>query len=200
MGGLLALSRAIDGTNERIGKIVAWFVVATVLVSVGNAVVRYGLPQFASNAWLELQWYLFGFVFLLGAAWTLKTNEHVRIDILSSNLSKRTRDKIDIFGHLVFLLPFVLIHLFFGWQYFSRSFAVNEVSTNAGGLLLWPAKLLILVGFVLLGLQGISEIIKRVAVLRGDLADDHETTAEHLKHEIEKLVEAVDTTDKPKLT
>jgi TRAP-type mannitol/chloroaromatic compound transport system permease small subunit len=189
MKALLKLSSFIDAMNERIGKIAAWFVVLAVVVSVANAVVRYTLPMYASNAYLELQWYLYGIVFMLGAAWTLKSNEHVRIDIVSSSLSKRTRDKVDIFGHLVFLAPFVLIHLYFGWDYFWRSYAVNEVSTNAGGLLLWPAKGVILLGFMLLGLQGLSEFIKRVAILRGDLSEEDHKSAHELamQAEVERL-------------
>jgi TRAP-type mannitol/chloroaromatic compound transport system permease small subunit len=189
MGGLLAVSRTIDTMNEKIGKIAAWFVLAAVLVSAGNAIVRYTIPMYASNAYLELQWYLYGIVFLFGAAWTLKVNEHVRIDIVSSNLSKRMRDKIDVLGHVVFLLPFVLIHLWFGLDYFYRSYSVNEVSTNAGGLLLWPAKGIILVGFVLLGLQAISELIKRIAILRGVINEEDHKSAHELamQQEVERL-------------
>jgi TRAP-type mannitol/chloroaromatic compound transport system permease small subunit len=189
MGGLLSVSKVIDTMNEKIGKVAAWFVLAAVLVSAGNATVRYTFPQYASNAYLELQWYLYGIVFLFGAAWTLKVNEHVRIDIVSSNLSKRTRDKIDIFGHLVFLAPFVLIHLYFGWDYFVRSYAVNEESTNAGGLLLWPAKGIILIGFALLGLQCLSELIKRVAILRGVISEEDHRSAHEMamQAEVERL-------------
>lgn len=198
MDALLAAARGIDALTQRIGKIVAWFVLAAVLVSAGNAVVRYTLPQFASNAFLELQWYLYSLVFMFGAAWALKDNDHVRIDIVSSRLSRKTREIIDIFGHLFFLLPFVALHVYFGWSYFTRSYAVNEVSTNAGGLLLWPAKAIIVAGFLLLGLQGLSELIKRIGLLTGhhvDVVED--TTSEHLQHEIEELVAAVQAADAP---
>jgi TRAP-type mannitol/chloroaromatic compound transport system permease small subunit len=169
---LIRLSRSIDTLNEHIGRITAWAVVVAVVVSAVNAIVRkaYGM---SSNAWLELQWYLFGAVFMLCAAWTLKANEHIRIDIVSSHLSKRTRDWIDVFGHLVFLLPFLLVMLYVSTPFFSRSYTSGEVSTNAGGLIIWPAKGLILLGFALLFLQWASELIKRVAILRGEIEDAH---------------------------
>jgi TRAP-type mannitol/chloroaromatic compound transport system permease small subunit len=169
---LIRLSRAIDALNEHIGRLTAWAVVVAVVVSAVNAIVRktYGM---SSNAWLELQWYLFGAVFMLCAAWTLKANEHIRIDIVSSRFSKRTRDWIDVFGHLVFLLPFLLVMLYVSTPFFVRSYASGEVSTNAGGLIIWPAKGLILLGFAILFLQWASELIKRVAILRGELEDVH---------------------------
>ena len=125
----------------------------------------------SSNAWLELQWYLFSAVFLLAAAYTLQRNEHIRIDIVSGMLSKRARDWIDLLGHLFMLMPFVALMLYEATRFFLVSFRLQEHSPNAGGLLLWPAKILIVAGFALLFLQGISEIIKRVAVMRGVIAD-----------------------------
>lgn len=170
MSSLLALSRAIDLMNEWIARAVAWLVLAAVLISAGNAVSR-KMFSVSSNAWLELQWYLFGAVFMLGAAWTMKRNEHVRVDVVSSRLHKRTRDRIELFGLLVFFAPFVILHIWHSLPFFLSSWQQQEVSTNAGGLIIWPAKLLILIGFILLGIQGISELIKRIAVLRGDLAE-----------------------------
>jgi TRAP-type mannitol/chloroaromatic compound transport system permease small subunit len=194
MQGLLGFARGVDSINERIGKLVAWFVLAAVLVSAGNAIVRKTLNT-SSNAWLELQWYLFGAVFMLGAAWTLRCNEHIRIDILSSRFAKRSRDKLDVFGHIFFLLPFVLIHIWTSWPFFVSSFRSQEVSTNAGGLVVWPAKAFVLVGFVLLLLQALSELIKRIAILRGDLQDEAETLGQQA--EVERLLEATDAPGAP---
>jgi TRAP-type mannitol/chloroaromatic compound transport system permease small subunit len=190
MRGLLGFARVVDAINERIGQWVSWLVLAAVVVSAGNAIIRKVFST-SSNAWLELQWYLFGAVFMLGAAWTLRCNEHIRIDIVSSRFAKRSRDKLDVFGHIVFLLPFVLLHIWTSWPFFLTSFRSGEVSTNAGGLILWPAKGLVLLGFVLLFFQAISELIKRVAILRGDLADEAETQGQQA--EVERLLEATDT-------
>ncbi len=190
MTGLLGFARIVDAINERIGKWVAWLVLAAVVVSAGNAIIRKVFST-SSNAWLELQWYLFGAVFMLGAAWTLRCNEHIRIDIVSSRFAKRSRDKLDVFGHIVFLLPFVLIHIWTSWPFFMTSFRSGEVSTNAGGLILWPAKGLVLLGFVLLFFQALSELIKRIAILRGDLEDEAETQGQQA--EVERLLEATDT-------
>lgn len=172
MGFFLAASRAIDSLNERIGRLVAWLILVAVLVSAANAISRKAF-SISSNGWLELQWYLFGAVFMLGAAWTLKTNEHVRIDIVSSRLAKRSRDKLDIFGHVFFLIPFTLLHIETSLPFFWSSYTSGEVSTNAGGLIIWPAKLMVLAGFILLLLQGLSELIKRIAVLRGAIPDPY---------------------------
>jgi TRAP-type mannitol/chloroaromatic compound transport system permease small subunit len=191
MQRLLGFARTVDSINERIGKLVAWLVLAAVIVSAGNAIIRKTLNT-SSNAWLELQWYLFGAVFMLGAAWTLRCNEHIRIDILSSRFAKRSRDKLDVFGHIVFLLPFVLLHIYTSFPFFISSFRSQEVSTNAGGLILWPAKACVLLGFILLFLQAISELIKRIAILRGDLQDEAETQGQQA--EVERLLEATDTT------
>jgi TRAP-type mannitol/chloroaromatic compound transport system permease small subunit len=144
-----------------------------VLVSAINAIIRKVFGT-SSNAWLELQWYLFGAVFMLCASWTLKANEHIRIDIFSSRLTKRSRDRIDIFGHMFFLLPFVALMIYLSTPFFIRSYQSGEVSTNAGGLLIWPAKGLILLGFALLLVQWLSEVIKRVAVIRGEIEDAHD--------------------------
>ena len=173
MSSLLSLSRAIDLMNEWIARVVAWLVLVAVLISAGNAISR-KLFSVSSNAWLELQWYLFGAVFMLGAAWTMKRNEHVRVDVLSSRLRKPVRDRIEIFGLIVFFAPFALLHIYHSGPFFLSSWRQQEMSANAGGLILWPAKLLIFVGFVLLGLQGLSELIKKIAVVRGVIteADD----------------------------
>jgi TRAP-type mannitol/chloroaromatic compound transport system permease small subunit len=186
MEALLRISRAIDSFNERIGKTVAWAIVLAILVSAINAIIRriFGV---SSNAWLELQWYLFGAVFMLCAPWTLKANEHIRIDIISNLLSKRKRDCIDLFGHIFFLLPFVALMIYLSIPYFWRSYLSGEVSSNAGGLLIWPAKGLILLGFCLLGLQWFSEVVKRIAIMRGDLEDDS-PTAPSVEAEAERLL------------
>lgn len=172
MSALLALSRMIDAVNERLGRAMGWFILAAVIVSSVNALVRFSINR-SSNAWLELQWYLFGAVVLLGAAYTFKMNEHIRIDIISSRLSKRTRDWIDVIGHIFFLMPLCLVIMWLGWPFFLRSFAQAEVSSSAGGLIVWPAKLLVPLGFTLLFAQGVSELIKRVAVMQGLIEDPH---------------------------
>ncbi|MDB5543344.1 MAG: TRAP-type mannitol/chloroaromatic compound transport system, small permease component [Hyphomicrobiales bacterium] len=172
MSGMLALSRMIDAITERIGKAMGWLILAAVLVSSINALVRFSINR-SSNSWLELQWYLFGAVVLLGAAYTFKANEHIRIDILSSRLSKRSRDWIDVMGHIVFLMPLCLIIMWLGWPFFLRSFAQGEVSSSAGGLIVWPAKLLVPLGFTILFAQSISELIKRIAVIQGLIEDPH---------------------------
>ncbi|GAB5460454.1 MULTISPECIES: TRAP transporter small permease subunit [Hoeflea] len=171
MGSLLALSRLIDRINEFVGRNVSWLVLAAVLISAGNATIR-KMFDMSSNAWLEVQWYLFGAVFMLAAGYTLRKNEHVRIDVIAGNLSKRTRDWIDLFGHFLFLLPFCLMMTYLAWPFFWRSFSSGEMSSNAGGLIIWPAKLSILIGFILLTAQAFSEIIKRIAVLRGIINEE----------------------------
>ena len=178
MDALLRLSRFIDALNTRIGKIAAWAILVAVVVSAVNAFVRKAFGT-SSNAWLELQWYLFGAVFMLCTAWTLKDNEHIRIDILSNRLSKRGRDRIDIFGHLFFLLPFVAVMLYLSAPFFWNAYLSGERSASAGGLILWPAKGLILAGFVLLALQWASELIKRIAILRGVIEDEHARAGGH---------------------
>jgi TRAP-type mannitol/chloroaromatic compound transport system permease small subunit len=178
MSSLLAISRAIDWFNERVGKAMTWLVLAAVLVSSLNALVRYGF-NISSNAWLELQWYLFGAVFLLGAAYTLKQNEHIRIDILSSRLSQNARNWIDVLGHVFFLAPLCLLMLWLGVPFFLRSFASGEISSSAGGLIVWPAKLLVPLGFALLLAQAISELIKRVAFMMGLIPEPYRRGGAH---------------------
>ncbi len=176
MKALLAISRVIDAINERLGRTTGWLILAAVLVSSVNALVRFSFNR-SSNAWLELQWYLFGAVVLLGAAYTFKANEHIRIDILSSRLSKNTRDWIDVAGHIFFLMPLCIVIMWLGWPFFLRSFAQAEISSSAGGLIVWPAKLLVPLGFTILFVQSISELIKRVAVIKGLIEDPHGSSA-----------------------
>ena len=166
MRGLLTLARAIDALNLCVGRTVSWLVLVAVLVSAGNALARYGF-DLSSNAWLEIQWYLFSAIFLLGAGWTLLRNAHVRIDVLSSRMSDRTRAWMDILGGLLFLLPMAILILYFSWPMVVQSYLGHEISSDAGGLVRWPVKLLIPAGFALLALQGVSELIKRIAFLRG---------------------------------
>lgn len=168
MGILLALSRAIDGVTVFIGRSVSWLILVAVLVSAGNAIIRKAF-DYSSNAFLEAQWYLYGAAFMLAAAYTLQRNEHVRIDVLSAVLSKRARDWIDLVCHILFLVPFAFLMVYLSWPFFLRSFLSGEGSPNASGLTVWPAKFVILAGFVLLSAQAISEIIKRIAVLHGDV-------------------------------
>lgn len=170
MKAFLALSRVIDVMNEFIGKSVAWLILASVLISAINAVTRKAF-NLSSNAWLEAQWYLFSAAFLLASAWTLMSNEHVRVDLLYSRLGRRKQIIVDIIGTVLFLLPFCVIVVWLSWPVFLAKLASGETSNNTGGLILWPAWMLIPVGYTLLGLQGISELIKRIAWLRGDLPD-----------------------------
>ena len=172
MGGLLSISRAIDWLNTWIGRIVAWAILAAVIVSTGNAIIRKVFDS-SSNSWLELQWYLFGAVFMLCSSWTLLSNEHIRIDIVNNMLPNRLRNWIDVVGHTLFLLPLTILMIWTSTPFVWKSLIANEQSQNAGGLVVWPAKALILLGFGLLALQGISELIKRVAIMRGELADVH---------------------------
>jgi TRAP-type mannitol/chloroaromatic compound transport system permease small subunit len=176
--GFLALSNLIDKINEWIGKIVGWLILIAILVSAGNATIR-KLFNTSSNAWLELQWYLFGAAFLLAAAYTLKQNEHIRIDIVYGIWSRRTQHWIDLLGHIFFLMPLVLLMLYYLFPYVMRSYTSGEVSTNAGGLVIWPAKSLLLIGFVLLLFQGISEIIKKIAVMTGEIEDPNPFVSAH---------------------
>lgn len=168
----LRLSAGIDRLNTAIGKTVYWLILLAVVISTGNAIIRKAF-DISSNAWLEAQWQLFGAVFMLCAAYTLLKNEHIRIDIVNSRLPKEVRDWIDLLGHLFFLMPFVLLMLIDGIPFAITSYLQNEQSGNAGGLPQWPAKILVPLGFFLLFLQGISEIIKRIAVMRGEIADPH---------------------------
>jgi len=170
---LLPVSRAIDAINSRLGKWLSWLVLAAVLVSAVNATVRKVFDT-SSNAWLELQWVLFGTVFLLCSPWTLAANEHIRIDIINNMMPKAVRNWIDLVGHALFLLPLTLVMIVTGVPFFLRSYRINEQSFSAGGLPQWPAKGLVLIGFVLLFLQAVSELIKRAAVMRGLIRDPHE--------------------------
>lgn len=204
MNTLLGLSRKIDAVTTFIGRTVSWLILVAVLVSAYNAMARYlgdaldkivdfivtiinsflsifstyiietiPIPR-ASNALLELQWYLYGAVFMLAAAYTLKVNDHIRIDVFSNSLKKSTRDKIDLFGHIFFLTPFCLLMIYLCWTWFWLSYNSGEISGNANGLVLWPAKLIVLIGFILLQAQAISESIKRYAILKGYIEDEHE--------------------------
>ena len=163
---LLRLSRLIDGLNQVAGRLVGGLVLVVVLISASNALARYGL-NVGSTAWLEVQWYLFSAIFLLGAGYALREGAHVRIDLVAGRLSRRAQAWIDIFGGVFMLLPASAIILWYGWDAFLLSWRENEVSTDAGGLLRWPVKLLVPAGFALLILQGLAETIKRVAFLRG---------------------------------
>jgi len=188
LNALLSLSRVIDRCTERIGHSLTWLILLTVLISAINAVVRKGF-NWSSNSLLEIQWYLFSAVFLLGAGYTLLRNEHVRIDVIAGRLSKRAQTWIDIIGTIFFLLPMAVLIGWLGWPVFVDTFERNEISTNAGGLIIWPARLLIPVGFLLLAVQGISELIKRIAFLRGMIPDPTEkivqkTAEEELAEEI----------------
>ena len=191
---LIKMSTLIDALNERIGRGAIWLVLIAVLISATNAVVR-KVFSVSSNAFLEIQWYLFAGIFLLGAAYTLRHNEHVRIDVLSSRFSKRTQHLVEIFGTLIFLLPLCAMMIWLSVPWFLHSFASGEVSANAGGLTLWPVKLLVPIGFVLLGLQGLSELIKRIAIVQGLIPDHTEhhdlpTAEENLIEELRKVQEA----------
>ncbi|RFC64122.1 hypothetical protein DYI37_07095 [Fulvimarina endophytica] len=178
MGALLGVARAIDRVNGWIGRLFAWLILVAVLVSAGNAVVRKSF-NLSSNAWLEAQWYLFGAVFMMCAAWTLRENEHVRVDVLSQILSPRARVRIDLICHILFLLPFAGMMVWLGWPFFINSFLSGEQSSNASGLIRWPAKIWVLAGFVSFLAQGVSEIIKSGAILKGDLPMPGEAAEDH---------------------
>ncbi len=188
MQGLLRLSAAIDWVSERIGRVILWLVLVAVLISAANAVIR-KLFDISSNAWLEVQWYLFSAIFLLCAGYVLKRNEHVRIDVLSSRLSKRGQIWIDIIGLTLFLLPATLLIAWLSWPLFYRAYVSGEMSQNAGGLIRWPVFLLLPVGFALLSLQGVSELIKRIAFLMGLIEDPTKRAGE--KTAEEELAEAI---------
>jgi TRAP-type mannitol/chloroaromatic compound transport system permease small subunit len=171
MPAFLAISRRIDELSNTAGRIAEWLVLGACLISAGNATMRY-LFSSSSNAWLEIQWYMFGALVFLGAAHTLRVNEHVRVDIVYSSLSDRARLWIDAIGFIVFLIPVGVYLTYLSIPFFVRSFQLGEYSNNAGGLILWPIKLVLPLGFALLTLQGVSELIKRLAALHGDLALD----------------------------
>jgi TRAP-type mannitol/chloroaromatic compound transport system permease small subunit len=193
--GLLRLSRGIDAVNLKIGKAMSWLILVVVIISATNATVRKVFDT-SSNAWLELQWVLFGVIFLLCSPWTLLSNEHIRIDIVNGMLPKRWRDGIDVFGHIFFLLPLCVVMIITSAPFFLRSFQLNEQSMNAGGLPQWPAKSLILIGFTLLLMQGISELIKRVAVMRGLIPDPYASSGgihDAVQAEAERILAAAKT-------
>ena len=191
MQALLNLSRVIDVVTRWLGKRLAWLILVAVVIAAVNAVVRKTLDT-SSNSWLELQWVLFSVVFLLCSPWTLLDNEHIRIDIVSNLMPKRARDVIDVIGHTFFLLPLCVVMIVTGGPFFMRSFELNEQSGNAGGLPQWPAKSLVIIGFTLLLVQGVSELIKRIAVMRGLVPDPHASQMHTLEAEVEHLVEAME--------
>jgi TRAP-type mannitol/chloroaromatic compound transport system permease small subunit len=187
MSFFLALSRLIDAINDRIAAAVSWALLLAVLVCSGNALIRYTF-NVSSNAWLEIQWYLFASMFMLATSATLRRNEHVRIDVIAGRFSKRTQVWIDLFGFLFFLLPITLLILYFSVPFALISYQSGELSSNAGGLILWPAKALIPLGFFLLSWQGISEAIKRIAYLMGKIdASAFQKHAATPKQEIEAI-------------
>lgn len=186
----LPVSRTIDTINTWIGRRIAWLVLAAVMVSAVNASVR-KIFDTSSNSWLELQWVLFSVVFLLCSPWTLLANEHIRIDIVNNLLPKRLRDSIDVVGHLVFLMPLTIIMILTGIPFFLRSIEINEQSGNAGGLPQWPSKALIMIAFVMLFAQAISELIKRIAVMRSLIPDPHEGQKSSLEAEAEEIISAI---------
>jgi len=191
---LLKLSNAIDCVMTLVGRYVAWLLIAAVLISAGNAVIRKA-AGISSNAWLEVQWYLFGAVFMLAASWTLIQDEHVRIDVVSGRLSPRTRVWIDLICHILFLMPFSLMMVWLSWPFFLRSIESGEMSMNAGGLILWPAKALILLGFIAFTIQGLSEIIKKAAMLTGALEMPREAEEDHLPPELREHAHVVHDAD-----
>jgi TRAP-type mannitol/chloroaromatic compound transport system permease small subunit len=179
VNALLALARLIDALTERIGRLVIWLVLAATLVSAGNALARYALGE-SSNAWLEIQWYLFGALFLLAAGYTLKHNGHVRIDLFYGRLGPRGQAWIDLAGGLLFLLPMAVLLAWLAWPMFVDAWVTQETSPDAGGLLRWPVKLMLPAGFALLALQGVAEIIKSIGVLSGHLVLPREAPEEEV--------------------
>ncbi|MDN4982945.1 TRAP transporter small permease subunit [Bradyrhizobium arachidis] len=191
MQALLKLSSGIDAFTRWTGKRLAWMIVLAVVVSALNAIVRKVFDT-SSNSWLELQWVLFSIVFLLCSPWTLLDNEHIRIDIVNNTLPKKVRSMIDVIGHLFFLIPLCIVMIATGVPFFERSFHINEQSGNAGGLPQWPTKSLIMIGFAFLLVQGVSELIKRIAIMRGLIPDPHESQVSAIEAEVEHLVEAIE--------
>ncbi len=172
MGALLSLSRGIDRINRLIAQAASWLILFAVTISAINAIVR-KVVNVSSNAWLESQWYLFGAAYMLAAAYTLCANEHIRIDLLYTRWPRRRQNWIDLLGHIFFLMPFAGLMVYHLYPWFMRAYRTGEMSVSASGLPFWPARLVILLGFVLLFVQGISEIIKKIAIMRGDLPDDN---------------------------
>jgi TRAP-type mannitol/chloroaromatic compound transport system permease small subunit len=188
---LLKLSHGIDAFTRWTGRRLAWLILVAVIISAANAIVRKAF-DISSNSWLELQWVLFSIVFLLCSPWTLLDNEHIRIDIVNAMMPKKARNIIDVIGHLFFLLPLTVVMIITGVPFFLRSFHINEQSGNAGGLPQWPAKSLIMIAFAFLLVQGVSELIKRIAVMRGLIPDAHESQVKAIEAEVEHLVEAIE--------
>ena len=186
MNPLLKLSGAIDSVNSRLGAVIRWLVLAAVIISAGNAILRKAF-NIGSNAWLEIQWYLFAGVFMLGVGYVLLRNAHVRIDFISSRLTKRTNAIIDAIGIVVFTIPLSIIMIDLGWPLFQRAWQTNEMSNQAGGLIRWPVLLLVPLGFAILLAQATSELIKRVAFISGHRAEPF--SVEHDKTDEELLVE-----------
>ena len=191
LNALLPLTRAVDRLNTWIGKHLAWLILAAVIVSSVNAVVRKVFDT-SSNAWLELQWVLFSIVFLMCSPWTLLHNEHIRIDIVNNLLPKQLRNAIDVVGHALFLLPWCLIMVITSVPFFWRSWSIDEQSGNAGGLPQWPAKSLLMIGFALLLIQALSELTKRLAIMRNLIPDPHEGQKSSLETEAEEIIEAME--------
>ncbi len=191
MQSLLKISRGIDVFTRWLGKRLAWLILAAVVVSALNATVRKTF-DISSNSWLELQWVLFSIVFLLCSSWTLLDNEHIRIDIVNNLLPKQVRNSIDVIGHAFFLVPLCIVMIITGGPFFMRSVEINEQSGNAGGLPQWPAKSLIIIGFTMLLVQGMSELIKRIAVMRGLIPDPHASQVNAIEAEVEHLVEVIE--------
>jgi TRAP-type mannitol/chloroaromatic compound transport system permease small subunit len=193
LNAMLALSRAVDRLNEAVGKATIWLVLIVVAISAGNAVFRYAF-DWSSNGLLEIQWYLFSAIFLLCAGYVLKKNEHIRIDVIFGRFSARTQNWIDVFGFIVFFLPMVILTLWLSWPVFMNAWNSGEMSANPGGLVRWPVRLLLPVGFLLLLLQGIAELIKRLAFLSGQIPNpldkekrpsaEEELAAEIKKHHV----------------
>jgi TRAP-type mannitol/chloroaromatic compound transport system permease small subunit len=188
---LLPVTRVIDAITAWLGKRLAWLILAAVVVSASNAIVRKVFDT-SSNSWLELQWILFSVVFLLCSPWTLLANEHIRIDIVNNMFPKRVRDGVDVVGHLFFLLPFTVVMIITGIPFFLRSVEINEQSGNAGGLPQWPSKALVMIGFTMLLVQGLSELVKRIAVMRELIPDPHANQTSSLEAEVEHIVEAIE--------
>jgi TRAP-type mannitol/chloroaromatic compound transport system permease small subunit len=188
VNALLALSRAIDALNERVGRLVYWLVLVAVLISCANAVVRKAF-NVSSNSFLEIQWYLFSAIFLFCAGYTLLRNQHVRIDVIAGRLSPRAQAWIDILGTIFFLFPMSIMIMYLSWPVFVMAYERGEVSSNAGGLIVWPARLMVPIGFFLLIVQGLSELIKRVAFLKGMIPDPTQKQGE--KSAEEELAEEI---------
>jgi TRAP-type mannitol/chloroaromatic compound transport system permease small subunit len=188
---LLPTTRVIDAINSWIGRRLSWLVLAAVVVSAVNATVRKVFDT-SSNSWLELQWLLFSIVFLLCSPWTLLANEHIRIDIVNNLLPQRVRNIIDVVGHAFFLLPLTIVMIITAVPFFISSFEINGQSTNAGGLPQWPAKSLIMIAFAMLFFQGLSELVKRIAVMRNLIPDPYVGQKSSIETEAEELIEAME--------